>query len=395
MKRVLLIGIGGVYNYGCEAIVRGTEAILHSRWPDLEIVYASPRPEDDFKRLSGCQVHIIPRIFKRYSTTNIARKALSIVGVEWKPRLDSLSLLDGVDAVLSIGGDIYTLSANTGYDAALPKFGSASERRGIPYILWGASVGPFTANHRAENFYKKHLHSISKIVAREQDTVTYLSSLGVIDNVISFADPAFTVAPEITKSGKSTNRQLTIGLNLSPLSALYSGFSIDDAIKKQARAIEILIREYDAQIILLPHVLCDLSRIDDDLSYLRTIQSKITEPLKNRVRLVENDPGFIGIKRVLVDCDLVIAARMHCAINAMTAHVPTLLLSYSNKSKGMAEFVYGNRSMVMDLHSFNEQSVLAITGKVIERKGDISIALAERVKEIQAFMASKELTLFK
>jgi hypothetical protein len=26
--RILLIGIGGVYNYGCEAIVRGTEAIV-------------------------------------------------------------------------------------------------------------------------------------------------------------------------------------------------------------------------------------------------------------------------------------------------------------------------------------------------------------------------------
>src|SRR6266567_1356347 len=249
MRRILLIGIDGTYNYGCEAIVRGTEAILHSRWPDIEIVYASSRPEDDLNRLAGCQVHLKPRIFKRYSATNLARKALSIAGINWQPRWDSPSLLDGIDAVFSIGGDIYTLDPNNGFNAALPKFGIASERRGTPYILWGASVGPFTANRKAEVFFKKHLNSITKIVAREQDTVAYLASIGVVDNVISLADPAFSVAPEIIRSGKSENRQLKIGLNLSPLSARYTGLSVDDAVKSQARAIERIIREYDAQII--------------------------------------------------------------------------------------------------------------------------------------------------
>ena len=41
MRNVLLIGIGGVYNYGCEAIVRGTVNILKSINPEVKISYAS------------------------------------------------------------------------------------------------------------------------------------------------------------------------------------------------------------------------------------------------------------------------------------------------------------------------------------------------------------------
>lgn len=394
MKRILLIGIGGVYNYGCEAIIRGTEAILRSRWSDIEIVYASPRPKDDRKRLSGCQVQIIPRIINRYSATNITRKALSIAGIGWHPCQDSLSLLDGIDAVFSIGGDIYTLDANKGFNTALPVFGNISEQRGIPYILWCASVGPFTANRKATDFYKKHLGSITKIVAREQDTVDYLASIGIVDNVISLADPAFSVAPEITRSSKPENRQLTIGINLSPLSTQYCGLSVADAIKSQARSIERIIREYDAKISLLPHVVCDFNPSDNDLSYLRSVKQEIAEPLRTNVHLIESDPGFIGIKKVLVECDLVIAARMHCAINAITAHVPTLLLSYSQKAMGMSEFVYGDRSMVMELRDFNERTVLESIRRIIDRREVIAKELEARVKIIQGLQINTDLAFW-
>lgn len=49
MKKVLLIGIGGVYNYGCEAIVRGTVNILKTIDNRIEVYYASYNYEDDMK----------------------------------------------------------------------------------------------------------------------------------------------------------------------------------------------------------------------------------------------------------------------------------------------------------------------------------------------------------
>ncbi len=124
--KILLIGISGVYNYGCEAIVRGTEAIIRREYPNADIIYASFRPTDDQARLYGSQVKLIKRKhLRRYSIKNISRKLLSIVGIRWSPRIDSLQMLKNVNAILSIGGDIYRLGPSGGHSFSIPKFGDA------------------------------------------------------------------------------------------------------------------------------------------------------------------------------------------------------------------------------------------------------------------------------
>lgn len=121
--QVLLIGIGGVYNYGCEAIVRGTERMLHEQWPDARIVYASRRLEDDRARLKGCHIELIRRKrVGRYSPRNVLRKVLSIAGISWYPTTDPPKISNGYDAVLSIGGDIYTIGPNGAYNRGFPAF---------------------------------------------------------------------------------------------------------------------------------------------------------------------------------------------------------------------------------------------------------------------------------
>ena len=42
--KYLLIGINGVYNYGCEAIVRGSVNIRRALDPQAEITYAPHSP---------------------------------------------------------------------------------------------------------------------------------------------------------------------------------------------------------------------------------------------------------------------------------------------------------------------------------------------------------------
>ena len=73
----LLYGIHGLYNYGCEAIVRGTMAILRDKWPECEIVYASRRPEEDKDILKGEPINVIScgsKITVEYISKAILRK---------------------------------------------------------------------------------------------------------------------------------------------------------------------------------------------------------------------------------------------------------------------------------------------------------------------------------
>lgn len=178
MHKVLLYGINGVYNYGCEAIVRGTIELLKRTSPDVEITLASQRPSDDKRRLADCPINIVPRQVKgRYSPQRVLRSLSLRFGIPFYPCIDDLKQLEGIDTVISIGGDIYTLNHNGRMDTLLFRFGEEVQRRGIPYILWGASIGPFTKNPQVELRMRDHLQQVTRIYAREELTIDYLVSI--------------------------------------------------------------------------------------------------------------------------------------------------------------------------------------------------------------------------
>lgn len=384
---ILLIGIGGVYNYGCEAIVRGTEIILRKEYPDANIIYASRRVSDDTKRLQGSNVSIIDRgKSKRYSVKNIIRKLLSLLGIKWFPVYDSMNLLEGIDAVFSIGGDLYTLSSSGQYSLSLPKFCEAAQKQGIPYILWGASIGPFSRNTKAERIFRAHLLKVDLITAREKESIEYLNKLSISRNVIQCADPAYLVASEIVSHQSRIFKMLTIGINLSPLSAGYLKKSLDEIIMNQTKVIEEIITEFNANILLIPHVVSNSNINDDDLRYLQNILTIINPTYHNSISLIDSDIGFIETKRQLTTCDIVIAARMHCAINALSAHIPTLLLSYSAKARGMAQYVYNNNNWVLPLDDFHSQNTQLFNtlSSLVEKRKILSDYLSKRIPQIQA-----------
>lgn len=384
--RILLIGIGGVYNYGCEAQVRGSEIIIHREYPSADIIYASSRPVDDHARLCSPQVKIVERSkLGKYSIKNISRKLLSIIGVRWSPMQDSLQLLNDVDAVFSIGGDLYSLGPMGGYSPfSFMKFGDAARRQGLVYVLWGASIGPFPANSKAEQVLKKHLNGLSLITAREPVTVDYLQSLGIRDNVVPCADPAFVVASEIKAERTPQRNSLNIGINLSPFSTRYTKYSMEETIRLHSRTVEGLIKEFNTRIVLIPHVVCDFNEVDDDLRYLRRVKQAIELEYQNEVSLLDDDKGFVDTKNELIKCDLVIAARMHCAINALSARVPTILVSYSPKAVGMCQYVYGNGDWVISVDEFTTKHALENKIRLMmNQESEIRAYLDKRIPEIQ------------
>ncbi len=355
--KYLLIGINGVYNYGCEAIVRGSVNILRAFDPQAEITYATLSPDYDRKMLADCGLEIIPRRFiSRFSFPRLARRLAACLGIEIPVMFDlkETATEKQYDYVLSIGGDIYTLSPdNKEYPSALMLFGDYCEKNGRHYILWGASVGPFSANPGVEKKVKEHLLRISGITSREKKSTEYLKSIGLGGRLLECADPAFTVAAEITKETGSFSGAIPekIALNLSPLSLCYTGQGRKNGIAEHRVLVGKLLEMFPCEIILVPHVCPPDEGIDDDYSYLNELYRSLPETLRSRVRLLPRGLGFIATKTELIKCDLCIAARMHCAINAMTAYVPTVLLSYSSKASGMAEYVYGSRKYVCALEN--------------------------------------------
>ena len=141
------------------------------------------------------------------------------------------------------------------------------------------------------------------------------------------------------------------------MSALYEYKDLLKAIKKQTQAIISLIDAMNVEVILLPHVISPYY-IDNDLSYMRDIYDELPFEYQSKVSLIDTDPSFIGLKKEIMKCDYVIAARMHCAVNAISTGIPAVFLAYSEKAKGMAEYIYGSQVPVMALTKFEDTSFL-------------------------------------
>ncbi len=390
----LLWGSGYVYNYGCEAIVRGTVKVLRERWPNSRIRYASLGPADDARRLQGCSVDVNPRIalpwrlqqHPRWSAWSVMQKARARFGLRILPACERMDYLSDSDVVLSIGGDLYTPPHNgRGYPRGLLEYGDAVLERRKKLVLWGASVGPFPSGSPGEKALAAHLRRTSLIASRESESTQYLERIGVTENVVECADPAFALASPPEAAAVPGERRL-IGVNLSPLSLRYSGSQPDLAVAARAHA-EVLtqIAEVNgADLALIPHVACGFSERDDDVRYLRRVYDALPRVVRQRTAPCPDDLGFEHTKALLRSCRLVVAARMHCAINALSECVPTVLLAYSQKAYGLAGYAYGNTRWVLSLPDFQAGPAARLVKEALDEEQLTRIWLRRRLPAITA-----------
>lgn len=387
--RIGLFGIYGVYNFGCEAIVRGTSTFIKMHYPDCQIVYFSRNYIYDSQALKDTDIEIV----EIKPTDNLFKKAFNKVckftGIEYRmPVFEVEKILNDVDAMFFIGGDIFTIpsilreNARYPYVNELVEFGKRAEKRKIPIILYGASVGPFGKYEKAVLYYKNALQKYCKIICRETVTMDYLKSIG-LDNVAFSPDPAFLVKMEKLKEAIQYKKQY-IGINLSPLSLneLYS-----DGSNQIDRMKHLLLKIYDEfkdDILLLPHVVSE-DENDNDYLFMKTLVDSMTAEDQRHFHIADYEGGFLGIKEQLYNCKMIVSARMHCAINAMHEGIPTILLSYSQKSIGMCKYVYGTDKWVLPIQSM-EKTLIPTMKDMMLQNADLEEMLLQRNHEIQKFL---------
>jgi len=389
----LLYGIGGVYNYGCEAIVRGTFRILREQWPRCRVRYASKRPAEDGRILADSQVEVVDgRPSSEGPVVRKARSALRRVGRPYRMPSNLCRLVQESDAVLSIGGDLYTIRAvsrnGRPFFSPLVDFGEQILAMGKQFVIWGASIGPFEKWLNARRVFRHHLSQVSLITAREPLTIRYLRTLGLNDNVRLVADPAFVTPPAevVPKLYSRPAGKPIIGVNLSPLSLrhLFGDAPLASYQASQAKMVMSLLDKLDVQVLLAPHVVCPWNPADDDYRWLAAIKEMCDDRYDDRLLLLSPFLGARATKAILGKCAAVIAARMHCAIAAVSVGVPTIFLSYSSKSLGMAEYVYGNSEWVIPMREITSTALLQKTQQILAQGEAIRHHLTLRLVPFQS-----------
>lgn len=383
--KIGLYGILGVYNFGCEAIVRGAYKFCKNIYPDAEIIYYSYNYEYDRKALYNLDIDVQKVKTRKNIISRATNKILKKINADKRLLyFDYKSIINNVDIIMSIGGDIYTIpwvlrqKNKYPYYNGLVQFCDLVVKGGKKVIVYGASIGPFGNYEKAKKYYMDHLKKYTLILCREKASLEYLKSNG-LENAMFFPDPAF----QVEGYKKKIREKQYIGINLSPLSLkeIYGTYD-EKNCKKLASILDDICEKTQMKLLLIPHVI-SANVNDNDYIFLQKLKKLMKEKNQQKVTFADYEKGFLGIKEQLNECIVVASARMHCAINAVKQNVPTIFLSYSQKSIGMCQYIYESKEMVLDLKTI-DQTLIPLIVASCHDADKITSYLYERNKQIEA-----------
>ena len=320
-EKIALYMHGGSGNHGCEAIINSTCKMIEN-----PVAVLSTRAEEDRKYTLEdlCEIYQernpVSDVWTHgiyYLRKNFLKQQNAYAAYRFKDILKT-----DCNTYVSVGGDNYC------YDSMLEELMEANRmlvESGKQTVLWGCSIEPELLKRKA---IKEDLQRYSMIVARESITYHALRNAGIKSNIFLYPDPAFSL------TALKNQKENVIGINLSPMIVRHEK-QTGIALESFKNVITYLLENTDLHIKLIPHVIW---QHDDD----RTVLKRLYEPFRNteRVELIE-DQDCVSLKSIIAGCRFFVGARTHATIAAYSSCVPTLVVGYSVKSRGIARDLFG------------------------------------------------------
>ena len=339
---------GGSGNHGCEAIVRSTIKVLNensvnvfSHNVDQDVKYGI----DDICNLQKDTVSSIQRGSLKWLLSSIQSKTTG--RIDLKVKYQRKLLFDNIhsgDICFSVGGDNYCY-------AGVEILGAVNyclRKKHFKTVLWGCSVEPELLNNQHV------INDISKFdLITVRESISYQALKRINNNTYLIPDSAFALDRIDLPLPTGWKENNTIGVNASPL-ILSSGNSENIVMEAYRKLIITIIENTDSTIALIPHVVWDNN---DD----REVLKQLYEEFKDTGRLVlVDDFNCMQLKGYIARCRMFIGARTHATIAAYSSCVPTLVLGYSVKSRGIAKDIFGtDKNYVISVQGMKNTNLLS------------------------------------
>ena len=324
MKKILFMHTGSA-NHGCEALVRTTARVLEG--PNNVTLWSLAKTEDeqyDVASTVECVVESeqLTRFSLPYFEALLRRKLFG----QNDANMDVfLRKTFKNNIAFSIGGDnyCYPWSAKQAIelDKKIRKYAKAT-------VLWGCSIDPEAITAEME----EDLAGFDLITARESITYELLNPIN--PNTILVADTAFLLEKTELPLPKNFLENNTVGINVSPLIMKY-GTEENCILANYEELIHYILDETDMNVCLIPHVVWEYN---DDRVPLRYLFDKFKD--SGRICMIE-DGNCCELKGYIARCRFFVGARTHATIAAYSTGVPTLVVGYSVKSRGIARDLFG------------------------------------------------------
>jgi len=387
--RFLLAGNASYRNRGCEAIIRGTTAILRRTFGgDCRFALAQFGDKEDIETQAASETdnavsHIVLS-YKKFSTVWLLDYFNRRLDLNWNGRYWMLEKEVGnVCVSLQVGGDNYSLDYGGPY--AHFELDDYLIRQRVPVFLWGASVGPFDSDPTFASYAHSHLKRLSGMFVRETRSLEYLHRYGMNDRVRLVADPAFAMAPELPNSDDLPTADLgqkPIGLNFSPLMARYvTGGDLDTWASSCSKTVISIMRKAGENILLVPHV---FAPHNDDGEFLSDVAERVRLETGTSVSVTSRNLSAAQIKWIISHCSVFVGARTHSTIAALSTGVPTLSLAYSVKARGLNKDMFGTLDYCVEPHEMTSETVTERTITLLTDGDRVREHLVSRLPAITA-----------
>ena len=358
---------GGSANHGCEAIVR---TILTLFQGTKEIPVYSEAIQQDLRY--GIDAPL------KTATTSYAKTSIGFWRAYWQLKMKKdyvymdalpyrrpIKQLNINQVELSIGGDIYCYDDYRKY-ILLHKQIVKQECRSV---LLGCSLEEKLFQDPA---FLRDLRDYDYISARESITFDMLRRAGFKHIGLS-PDSAFTLEGKHLPLPKGFLEGNTVGINISPLVARKET-EPDIVFKNFVYLVRYILDNTNYSVALIPHVVW---QDNDDRTILKRVYVEVNCP--ERVVLIQ-DCNCMELKGFISRCRFFVGARTHATIAAYSTLVPTLVVGYSTKSRGIAKDLFGtDKHYVIPVQELRREDKLTDSFRWIEEYEDM---IRDRLRNI-------------
>lgn len=377
MKKVLIYGVGSLSNRGCEALVNSTIAQIDK---NVSISLASFDYENDKEKVSPRVTKVINHYLNKESDfDDETRKKIECFksikfdynNYESVYQRDVVKEIENSDLCIHIGGDNYCYGSNEWMYFINDK----AHELGKKTVLWGASLFDEITDLQLIEDLKKY----DLLMLREKISYNAVKRFIDEDKLLLVPDPAFSLKTTKVKMDSWYRGRKVLGLNLSPLT-----IKTDDNYNSIIKFIDYILNKTDYSISLIPHVTFESV---SDMIILNRLKNDYLD--NERVFLERTDYNCNQVKYVISQCDMLIVARTHASIAAYSTFVPTLVIGYSIKSRGIAEELFGNyKNYVLPIEELSSENLISYFEYIDSNKNYIKNKLIEQMKNIGSEAAS-------
>ncbi|MDZ8184276.1 MAG: polysaccharide pyruvyl transferase family protein [Nostoc sp. ChiSLP02] len=349
--KAIITGVTGLRNRGVEALVIPTIQQLLERQPNLGIDVLTDSPDYDDIRLKAFGSKAIKDWLKNANRTKL-HKLRNIVSQFYKPLSQdyqsNVKAIGEASIVIASGGDVFSSDYGRLNRHLLPL--NIALDAGVPVVFLAQSIGPFKTQNEIESWLKVARRS-QLVTVREQLSYKYVTKdLGLDPSLVKHtADPAFLLRPPSPEIVGKILRNYGIDpdrpkIAIAPSQAIcrYAAQDYDDHINVWCQVVKLMINEFKAQVLIIPHVQ-EINANNDDRIFATQLLQALDYNLD--VRLAGADLTASEFKGLIGACDMVVAERMHPAIAGLSSGVCTMPVGYSVKAEGIMTDLFGSETL--------------------------------------------------